>query len=177
MWLAMLRCFQRRLETHEGAHAVNSIGLLVLRLVAGGFILKYGFPKLHDVDGKYAKEFEGLGFEPVELFVKRAGAAETMAGTLIVLGFLGPTGPMLLLADMTVAAVAVTARAKQFNFGDHEDEMLYASIALQLILNGPGEFSLDRALGIKFFDRSWVRYLSLVGALGGAAFMLAARTP
>jgi putative oxidoreductase len=156
---------------------MNAFGTLILRLVAGGFILKYALPKLHDDDGKFAKEFEGLGFEPVELFVKRAGAAETAAGSLIVLGFLGPTGPMLLLADMTVAAIATTARAKQFNFSDHEDEMLYASIALQLILNGPGKFSLDRALGVTFFDRSWVRYLSLVAAFGGAAFMLAARTP
>jgi putative oxidoreductase len=156
---------------------MNSFGTLILRLVAGGFILKHALPKLHDVDGKSAKEFEGLGFEPVELFVKRAGTAETLSGTLMVLGFLGPTGPMLLLADMTVAAIATTARAKQFNFGDHEDEMLYASIALQLILNGPGKFSLDRAFGITFFDRSWVRFLSLVAALGGAAFMLAARTP
>ncbi len=156
---------------------MNALGLLILRLVVGGFIIKYGFPKLRDVDGAFAKELGSLGFHPAEVFVKRAGTVETLSGALIVLGALGPTGPMLLLADMIVAATAVTARDKRFDLGDHENEMLYASIAAALALSGPGEFSLDRALGIKFLDSSWLRYLSLGAALAGAAVMLSARTP
>ncbi|MGB6985009.1 MAG: DoxX family protein [Candidatus Aquilonibacter sp.] len=156
---------------------MNPIGLLLLRLVAGGFVLKYGLPKLCDRDGSFAKEFESLGFHPAEVFVKRAGTVETLSSTLIILGALGPAGPMLLLADMIVAATAVTAREKHFDLEQHENEMLYASIATSLALSGPGEFSLDRALGIKFFDSTWLRYLSLGAAFAGAALMLAARTP
>jgi putative oxidoreductase len=152
---------------------MNAIGLLVLRVVAGGFIVRWGFPKLRDIDGTFAKEFEGLGFHPGEAFATRAGTVETASGMLIILGMLGPTGPMLLLSDMIVAAAAVTARDKQFKPDDHEDELLYASIALLLALNGPGDLSLDRALGVTFFDRRWLRYLSVGAAVAGAAFMFA----
>ncbi len=156
---------------------MNAIGLLMLRLVAGGFIVRWGFPKLRDDDGKFAKEFENLGFQPGKVFAQRAGTVETLSGALIALGALGPVGPMLLLSDMIVAAGAVTAKDKQFNADDHEDEMLYASIALLLALSGPGDFSLDRTLGITFFDRDWLRYLSVGAAFAGAAVMLSARTP
>ncbi len=155
---------------------MNDFGLFILRIVAGGYIMKYGVPKLRDVDGAFAKEFAGLGFEPVETFVKRAGFVESISGALVVLGALGPVGPMLLLSDMLVAASATTARAKRFDFNQHEDEALYASIALVLALSGPGSISLDSVLGIRTFDRPWLRYLSVAGALGGAAFMLSQRT-
>jgi putative oxidoreductase len=156
---------------------MNDIGLFILRLVAGGFILKYGPPKIRDVNGKFAKEFEGLGFHPVSTYVTRAGLAETTAGALIVLGALGPAGPMLLLSDMMVATVSTMARAKHFDPSDHEDELLYASIALLLVLSGPGSISVDSMLGVRLFDRDWLRYLSVAGALAGAAFMLSQRTP
>lgn len=155
---------------------MSDIGLFILRAVAGGFILKYGLPKIRDVDGKFAKEFEGLGFNPVRTYVTRAGLAESIAGALTVLGALGPVGPMLLLSDMMVATVSTTARAKHFDPSDHEDELLYASIALLLALSGPGAISLDSALGIRVFDRAWLRYLAVAGALAGAAFMLSQRT-
>ena len=44
----------------------------------------------------------------------------------------------MLLSDMLVAASATTARAKRFDINEHEDETLYASIALLLALSGPG---------------------------------------
>lgn len=155
---------------------MNDLGLFILRVVAGSYIMKYGVSKLRDVDGAYAKEFEGLGFHPVETFVTRAGLVESISGALIVLGALGPAGPMMLLSDMLVAASATTARAKRFDINEHEDEALYASTALLLALSGPGSISLDSALGIRTFDRPWLRYLSIAGALGGAAFMLSQRT-
>ena len=156
---------------------MNAACLLVLRLVAGGFIARWGFPKIRDADGTFAKEFEGFGFHPGKLFARRAGSVETPAGALIVVGALGPTGPLLLLADMLVAAASVTVKKKRFNFDDHEDQLLYGSIALLLALSGPGEFSLDRVLGITFFDRPWLRYLSLGAALAGATLMFSTRTP
>ena len=154
---------------------MDAIGLLVLRLVAGGYIVYYGLPKLRADDATYVKEFENLGFHPGEVFVKRSGAVETAAGALIALGALGSVGPMLLLADMLVATAAETARAKKFNPNDREEEMLFASIATLLILSGPGQLSLDRALDMKFFNHPWLRGLSVCAALAGAAFMLSSR--
>ncbi|MGC2130510.1 MAG: DoxX family protein [Candidatus Aquilonibacter sp.] len=155
---------------------MDAIGLFVLRAVTGGYIVFYGLPKLHRNNAKYVKEFEGLGFHPGDVFVKRSGVVETASGALIALGALGPIGPVLLLADMIVASAAETARAKKFDVNEREEELLFASIAVLLALSGPGQLSLDRALGIKFFDRPWLRYLSLGAAFAGAAFMLSART-
>ncbi|HUN29537.1 MAG TPA: hypothetical protein VMV65_07005, partial [Alphaproteobacteria bacterium] len=92
------------------------------------------------------------------------------------LGALGSVGPAMLLADMIVAAVASTAKEKRFDLDQREEEALFAAIALLLALSGPGSISADSALGIRAFDRAWLRYLAVAGALGGAAFMLAQRT-
>lgn len=164
-------------HTLRAVKIVNDFGLFILRVVAGGYIMKYGVPKLRDVDGTFAKEFAGLGFHPATTYVRRAGLVETISGALIVLGGLGPVGPMMLLADMVVAAVGTTAEAKHFDFDQHEEEALFAAIALLLALGGAGAISADSALGIRVFDRAWLRYLSVVGALAGAGYMLAQRTP
>jgi len=155
---------------------VNDVGLFVLRLIMGGYIMKYGAPKLRDADRAFAKEFEGLGFLPAETYVRQAGLVETISGALVALGALGSVGPAMLLADMIVAAVASTAKEKRFDLDQREEEALFAAIALLLALSGPGSISADSALGIRAFDRAWLRYLSVAGALGGAVFMLAQRT-
>jgi len=156
---------------------VNDFGLFILRVVAGGYIMKYGLPKLRDIDGVFAKEFESLGFHPAGTYVTRAGLVEAISGALIALGALNPVGPMMLLADMVVAAVATTAQAKHFDLDKHEEEALFAAIALLLAFGGPGAISIDSALGIRVFDRAGLRYLSVAGALAGAAYMLSQRTP
>jgi uncharacterized membrane protein YphA (DoxX/SURF4 family) len=156
---------------------VTDFGLLVLRLVAGGYMIKYGFPKLRDADGTFAKEFEGLGFHPARAYVTQAGLVEVISGALIALGALGPVGPMMLLSDMVVAAVSTTAKAQRFDFDQHEEQALFAAIALLLALGGPGALSADSALSVRTFDRVWLRRLSVAGALAGAAFMLSRRTP
>jgi uncharacterized membrane protein YphA (DoxX/SURF4 family) len=156
---------------------VRDFGLFVLRLVAGGYIMKYGLPKLRDADGDFAKEFEGFGFDPAETYVTQAGIVEVTSGALIVLGALGPVGPMLLLSDMVVAGVATAARAKHFDFDQHEEEALFAAIALLLALGDYGAISADSLLGVRLFDRPWLRALSIPAALAGAASMLSQRKP
>jgi putative oxidoreductase len=155
---------------------MNDFGLFVLRAVAGGYIIKFGLPKFRDADGTFAKEFESFGFHPAATYVKRAGLAEVIGGALIVLGALGPIGPMLLLSDMLVAGFTTTVHAKHFDLNDHEEQAFFAAIALLLALGGPGEISLDSALGIHVFDRAWLRKLSVAGALAGAAYMLSQRS-
>jgi uncharacterized membrane protein YphA (DoxX/SURF4 family) len=155
---------------------MNDFGLFVLRLVAGGYIIKFGLPKFRDVDGSFAKEFASFGFHPASTYVTRSGIAEVTAGALIVLGALGPFGPMLLLADMVVAAVTTTQHAKHFDFDQHEEQALFASIALLLALGGHGTISADSALGVRVFDRAWLRNLSVPAALAGAAYMLSQRS-
>ncbi|HTU70662.1 MAG TPA: DoxX family membrane protein [Candidatus Baltobacteraceae bacterium] len=153
----------------------NDLGLFILRVVAGGYVIKYGLPKLRDADGAFAKEFESLGFRPAGTYVTRAGLVETTAGALVVLGALGPVGPAMLLADMIIAAVATTIRAKRFDLDQREEEALFAAIAVLLALGGPGAISADSWLDVRLFDRSWLRYLSVCAALAGSAYVLSQR--
>ena len=176
---SQLRLFvepQRRPErTVLQVRVVNDFGLFILRVVAGGYIVKYGLPKLRDVTGSFAKEFESLGFHPPGAYVEQAGFVEVISGALIVFGAFGPIGPMMLIADMMVAGAATTVRDKRFDLDQHEEEALFASIALLLALGGPGAISTDSAFGVRILDRAWLRVLSVPAALAGAAFMLSQR--
>jgi putative oxidoreductase len=154
---------------------MNDFGKFILRAVAGGYVMKYGLPKLRDVDGSFAKEFESLGFRPGRPYVRQAGLVELISGALIVLGALGPVGPMMLLADMVVAGTATAVRAKHYDLDQHEEETLFAAIALLLALGGPGTFSVDAAFGVRVFDRAWLRFPSVLVALAAAAYMLSQR--
>src|SRR5947199_5776821 len=89
-----------------------AIGLLLVRLVAGGLMAAHGSQKLFGWFGGYGLTgtggfFEGLGFRPGRLFAAAAGASELMGGLLVALGLLGPVGPALVLSVMIVAAVTV----------------------------------------------------------------------
>jgi uncharacterized membrane protein YphA (DoxX/SURF4 family) len=124
---------------------MNDFGLVILRAVAGGYVMKYGLPKLRDVDGSFTKDFESLGFRPARQYVKRAGLVELVSGALIVLGALGSVGPMMLPADMVVAGTATAVRAKRVDFDQHEEETLFAAIALLLARGGPGNSAVPLA--------------------------------
>ncbi len=139
--------------------------------------MKYGLPKLRDVEGAFAKEFESLGFHPAGTYVMRAGIVEATSGALIALGALGPVGPMMLLGDMLVAGVATTVQAKHFDLDKHEEEALFAAIASLLALGGLVSISIDSALRIRVFDGARLRYLSVAGAFAGATYMLLQRMP
>jgi putative oxidoreductase len=152
---------------------MSDVGLLFVRTtVAYYFIASHGLPKMRDGDGQRAKMFESLGFHPGARFVSQAAKAETSAGVFIGLGLFGPLGPMLLLSDMIVAIAAVSAREKPFDASKHEIEIVYATIAVLLTLSGPGCFSADRVFGLTFFEKPWLRCVSLGAAAVGAAFML-----
>jgi hypothetical protein len=79
---------------------------------------------------------------------------------------------MLLLSDMIVAIGAVSAREKTFEISKHEIEILYAAVAVLLTLSGPGRLSADRVFGTTFFDKPWLRCVSLGAATASAAFIL-----
>src|SRR5436190_6194739 len=87
-------------------------GLLIARLVFGLLMAAHGTQKLLGWFGGYGLTgtggfFESLGFRPGTLFAALAATSETAGGLLLVLGFLGPVGPALVVSVMIVAAVTV----------------------------------------------------------------------
>jgi putative oxidoreductase len=160
-----------------------STGLLIARLILGTLIAAHGTQKLFGWFGGYGLTgtggvFEQLGFRPGRTFAAAASVTEIAAGVLLVLGFLGPIGPGLLLSVMIVAAVSVHWNHGLFaSTNGIEVPLLYATGAVTLALTGPGAYSLDAVLGL---DRLWspgLEWAALGAGVLAAVVNLAARRP
>src|SRR5436189_2470332 len=89
-----------------------SIGILILRLLAGLTLAAHGAQKLFGWFGGYGLAgtggfFESLGFRPGRLFAAAASLSEITGGVLVALGLLGPIGPALMISTMLVAIATV----------------------------------------------------------------------
>jgi putative oxidoreductase len=158
-------------------------GLLIARLILGTLIAAHGSQKLFGWLGGYGLAgtggfFEQLGFRPGRAFAAAASVSEIAAGVLLVLGFLGPIGPALLVSVMIVAAVSVHWGHGLFAATNGiEVPLLYATGGLTLALTGPGAYSLDALLGL---DRLWspgLEWAALGAGVLAAVVNLAARRP
>jgi putative oxidoreductase len=149
-------------------------GLLVGRLVLGTLMAAHGSQKLfgwfggHGLTGT-ALFFENLGFRPGRGFVLAAALGEIGSGALVVLGFLGPVGPALMLSVMIVAGISVHWHNGVFAMNNGiELPLLYAAGAITIALTGPGAYSLDALLGLASLWTPGVVSAGLgAGVLGG----------
>lgn len=156
--------------------ATLGTGLLIARLVLGFLMAGHGAQKLLGWFGGYglagtAGFMEGLGFRPGRVFATAAAVTEIVGGLLVVLGFLDPIGPALMLSVMIVAAISAHWKNGVFAISNGiEVPLLYAVGAFALALTGPGPFSLDALLGL---DTLWTPGAIWVvvgaGVLGGIA--------
>jgi len=156
-------------------------GLLALRLVAGLIMAAHGAQKLfgwfggHGIAGT-GHFFEGLGFRPGRFFAAAAGVSEFLGGLLIAAGFLGPIGPVLVLATMIVAVVTVHWPHGLFaTTNGAELPLVYAAVATAFVFTGPGAYSLDAALGLAGFWTLGGAWAALVVGVAGAIVNLGMR--
>ncbi|MBV8712830.1 MAG: DoxX family protein, partial [Solirubrobacterales bacterium] len=129
------------------------IGRLLLRLTVGGFFFGHGTQKLFGWFGGHGIEptgqmFEGLGMRPGRRNAIAAGVAEAGGGAGLALGFATP------LAAGAVTSVMLTAinrvhlkNGPWVSNGGYEYNVVLIAAALALTDTGPGELSLDHALG------------------------------
>ena len=159
-----------------------ALGLLVGRLTFGTLFAAHGTQKLFGWfrgDGLRGtgEAFESLGFRPGRTFAAAAGLMELTSGLLILLGFLGPVGPALLLSVMTVAVMTVhRGNGLLASSNGSELPLLYATAATGFALAGYGTYSLDALLGISTIWSSGVTWAALAaGVIGGLASVTARR--
>jgi putative oxidoreductase len=156
-------------------------GLLALRLVTGLIMAAHGTQKLFGWFGGYGIAgtghfFEGLGFRPGRFFAAAAGLSEFLGGLLIAAGFLGPIGPVLVLATMVVAVVTVHWSNGLFaTTNGVELPLVYAAVATAFVFAGPGAYSLDAALGLAGFWTLGTAWAALVIGIAGAIVNLGMR--
>ena len=157
-------------------------GLLVARIVLGLLMAAHGSQKLFGWFGGHGLAatggmFEHLGFRPGRMFATVAAATEFTSGVLVVLGFLGPIGPALMISVMIVAAASVHLPNGLFATSNGiEVPLLYATGAAALALTGPGAYSLDAVLGLGKLSSPVVAGIALaVGILGGVGNVMVRR--
>lgn len=160
------------------ALAAADTSLLVLRGALGTVFLAHGYNHVFG-GGKIAGTagwFESLGMRPGRLHAWTASLTELGAGTLLLLGLATPLACAGVVGTMLVAWITNHLRNGFFIFSPgegYEYVMTLTLAAIGLAGVGPGQWSLDHALG--WFDPPGWTGLG-IGALlgaGGAVLLLA----
>jgi putative oxidoreductase len=121
---------------------------LLLRLVAGGFLIIHGIPKFSNLAGVQGM-VESLGFYPGTVWAPLLASTETIAGLLIAIGLF--TRPAA-FAAMIVLLVTVYFHwiFKAEGFAGAEKSLIWAAVMLFLVAHGAGRYSIDANRGKEF---------------------------
>ena len=118
-----------------------NVVLLMLRVVAGVFMLTHGLGKFQNLMGNVVITFKdplGIG---ATASLTLAVFSEVFCSIFLALGFATRFSALSLLITMLVAALLAHAGD---GFGKQELPLLYAAIYLALMLSGSGKISLDK---------------------------------
>ncbi|TRW44527.1 DoxX family protein [Georgenia yuyongxinii] len=158
---------------------LTDAGLLALRSGVGGVLIAHGCQKLFGWFGGHGLKgtggyFESIGFAPGIANAVAAGVGEAGGGVCLVLGLGTPLAGAAASGTM-IAATAVHYPSGFFaQKGGYEYAALLGLSSAALALTGPGEWSLDRALGHRF-NQPWMSIAGLVGSIAGAGVILQRR--
>src|SRR5712691_12305717 len=148
-----------------------SVGLLILRLVAGLTLAAHGMQKLGWFGGaSFSKTMQAMqkqGFKPAWFWTSLTILGEVGGGLSLAFGFLTPLGAAGAVGAMVMAIVKVHWKHGFWN-RDHGLEfplqLLAPSVAIGLV--GPRSYSLDALLGIA------LPQTLLFGVLAAAALLV-----
>lgn len=125
---------------------LSSLGLLALRLGAGGFLIYgHGWGKLIHFSQRAERFADPLSVgSPASLAM--AVLAEVFCATAVMLGFVTRVAAAV-VTFLFLTIVFVVERSKSVD--DRELGFLYGICFMTLLLTGPGRFSVDAWLGKK----------------------------
>jgi len=148
---------------------MGNLAALILRLVLGSLLTGHGAQKLFGSFSGPGLEgtsgfMEMLGLTPGKPWAFMAGLSELGGGVLTALGFINPLGPLGIIGAMAMATVkAHSGKPIWVTEGGAELPVTNIAAATALILNGPGKWSLDRAVGLNL--PRWLAPLGLVAII------------
>ena len=145
------------------------IGRLVARTVIGGLFVGHGTQKLMGWFGGPGlagteQMMSGLSMHPTRRNALAAGLSETVGGTLLAAGLATPLAAASLIGVMTTAIRKVHLKNGVWvTNGGYEYNVVLVAALLALVDGGPGELSLDAALGIDDTGPGWAAAALLTG--------------
>lgn len=119
------------------------VALLLIRIIAGGFMLTHGYPKMVKLlDGNFQfTDPLGIG---VELSLILAVFAEIICALFILLGILPRLASIPLIVTMLVAAFIAHAGDP---FKSKEASLMYLLLYVIVLILGAGKYSIQGLLG------------------------------
>ncbi len=158
-------------KTRKEPTTAGDLGLLALRLTAGGLMTGHGAQKLFGAFGGFGVEgtagwLGSMGLKPPKLWAYMAGGSELGSGVSLLTGFFTPVGAVSVFGPMIMAwNKAHAGKPIWITTGGAELILMYMGAAATLALTGPGRFSLDEAWGIEV--PTWVTGLTVAGVAAG----------
>lgn len=152
-------------------------GRLIARLAIGGLFVGHGTQKLFGwFDGpgldNAAKSMESLGLRPGRRNATAAAVAEAAGGAAIVAGAFTPLAAAALIGTMITAIRTVHLKNGFWAAnGGYEFNLALIAALLVLVDGGPGELSVDGALGIHDTGGGWALLALAAGAAGSTALI------
>ena len=121
-------------------NSLSDLGLLLVRLLAGGMMLTHGLPKFDRLFGEGPVKFaDPFGLGP-EISLGLVLFAEVGCSILVMLGFKTRWATVPLMITMLVAAFYAHAADP---FGKKELSLLFFTLFLSILISGGGRYSVD----------------------------------
>ncbi|HUY58977.1 MAG TPA: DoxX family protein [Solirubrobacteraceae bacterium] len=158
------------------------IGRLLLRAAVGSFFIGHGTQKLFGWFGgqglkSTAEAFDGMGLKPGTVHAAAGGAAETLGGAGLLLGYRTPLASAGIVSVMLTAINRVHLKNGPWaTKGGYEYNVVLAAAAVSLAESGPGVLSLDALRGKEKVGAKWGLFSLVAGAAGAAGAHLFAES-
>ena len=158
------------------------LGRLLLRVTVGALFVGHGTQKLfgwfggHGLDAT-ANMFDSIGMRPGNRNAIAAGAAEAGGGAALAAGFATPLAAATLTSVMLTAINRVHLKnGPWITNGGYEYNVVLIAAVLALAEVGPGELSLDHALGQERTGPGWTVLALALGVAGAVGAHIAAES-
>lgn len=120
---------------------VSSFAPLPIRVMGGIAFIMHGLPKFENTQG--TQGFFGSVGLPPELALP-IGLLEVIGGIALILGIFTRIASILFAIEMAAAIIIVKSGNGFIGEGGFEVDLLLMSIAISLLLSGPGRISVER---------------------------------